>query len=152
MKRIALALGCFLISAFLTGHTAIINVPADSLTIQSAINGASTGDTVLVAPGTYLENITVDKNILIKSSSGAGATTINGNGTGNSVSFINNVDSLCILQGFTVLNGNPYGINLTNGRPYIDSCIIGQNSLYPLFKAHPQAVGYYAQYNSFLLN
>ena len=36
-----------------TGHSQIINVPADSLTIQSAINGSSDGDTVLVADGLY---------------------------------------------------------------------------------------------------
>ena len=35
----------------------IINVPADSTTIQAAINGTSHGDTVLVQPGTYFENI-----------------------------------------------------------------------------------------------
>ena len=35
----------------------IINVPADSSTIQATINGASNGDTVLIDHGTYPENI-----------------------------------------------------------------------------------------------
>lgn len=34
-----------------------INVPADYSTIQQALNAASQGDTVLVQPGTYYENI-----------------------------------------------------------------------------------------------
>ncbi len=37
----------------------IIHVPADQPTIQAAIGLAVNGDTVLVAPGTYKENINV---------------------------------------------------------------------------------------------
>jgi hypothetical protein len=35
----------------------LIHVPADSATIQSAVNGAEHGDTILVAPGVYNENV-----------------------------------------------------------------------------------------------
>ena len=38
----------------------IINVPADYDTIQHAIDASSDGDTVLVQPGTYYENIDFD--------------------------------------------------------------------------------------------
>ena len=38
-------------------NATIINVPADIDSIQGGINMASDGDTILVQPGTYYENI-----------------------------------------------------------------------------------------------
>ena len=46
-----------LLSTPVTKAQQTIDVPASQPTVQAAINAASNGDTVMVAPGTYVENI-----------------------------------------------------------------------------------------------
>src|SRR2546428_9154943 len=71
-----------------TARAATINVPAGQPTIQAAINAASNGDTVLVAPGTYYENINfMGKAITVTSAGGPSVTTINGGDLNKSVVF-----------------------------------------------------------------
>jgi len=55
MKTIHFCISFFLFSQFL--FSTIINVPADQPTIQAGINVSVNSDTVLVQPGTYVENI-----------------------------------------------------------------------------------------------
>src|SRR5262249_12850331 len=65
-----------------------IHVPADQPTIQAAINVASPGDTVLVAPGSYVENINfLGKAITVTSSDGAASTILDGGGVKSVVTF-----------------------------------------------------------------
>lgn len=104
-------------------HASIKNVPSQYSTIQAGINAAVDGDTVLVAPGTYFENIHFrGKNIVVTSTfyqtmnlSLISATIINGSTPLNSdsascvriTSELSSAynDSLAVLQGFTITGG-----------------------------------------------
>ena len=107
MRPVLLILAVFIILPA-AGTAAIINVPGDYPTIQQAIDAAAGGDTVLVAPGTYIENIRFKgKAIIVKSSDGPHVTTIDGNHTKglSVVSFIDEEGFGSVLEGFTITNG-----------------------------------------------
>ena len=55
----------FLPFSFLAAIT--INIPADYPTIQEGINASVDGDTVLIAQGTYTENLILEKEIVLAS-------------------------------------------------------------------------------------
>jgi len=83
-----------------------IHVPADYSTIQSAIDAAVDGDAVLVAPGTYAENIDFKgKAITVKSADGPVATIIDGGGLDSVARFVSGETRASILEGFTLTNG-----------------------------------------------
>jgi len=85
---------------------ATIHVPADQPTIQAGINAAGNGDTVLVAPCTYKENINFHgKAVRVKSSGGAKVTITDGGGVAPVVTFSSNETSSSVLSGFTLQNG-----------------------------------------------
>ena len=44
-----------------------INIPGDFSTIQAGIEASTDGDTVLVAQGTYIENLILEKEIVLAS-------------------------------------------------------------------------------------
>jgi hypothetical protein len=93
---------------------ATINVPRDQPTIQAGINAADDGDTVLVAPGKYVENIDFEgKAITVTSSGGATRTILDGGGTGPSVTFGSEETRTSVISGFTIQNGGGYGSNTT---------------------------------------
>jgi len=54
-----IAMTCLAILSSNTVLAADLHVPADYPTIQSAVDAASSGDTIHVAPGVYVEQVTV---------------------------------------------------------------------------------------------
>ena len=138
---------CILISLFIFcySYATIINIPADQPTIQAGINVAVDGDTILVQPDTYVENIDyIGKNITVASlflttqdTTYISQTIIDGNQNGPVVTFTSGEDSTAVLTGFTIQNGFGYagwsnfgggGIFLHNTNPKLINLIISNNN------------------------
>ena len=85
---------------------ATVYVPDDHPTIQQAIDAAVPHATIVVRPGTYVENISfLGKDIVVRSQFGAAATVIDGNRSGSVVSFTGREPRSAVLEGFTITNG-----------------------------------------------
>ncbi len=96
----------------------VLQVPATYPSIQGAINISTAGDTILVSPGIYFENIdfrgkkitVASQFILTGNSDIINQTIIDGSQPSNSdsgsvVRFVSREDSLTALTGFTIRNG-----------------------------------------------
>ncbi|MFL3014834.1 MAG: right-handed parallel beta-helix repeat-containing protein [Candidatus Neomarinimicrobiota bacterium] len=137
---------------FLTSFTMadVLYVPDDYSTIQSAIEAAGNGDSVIVSPGFYTEtidfegkSITVSSLYLIEDDSLLiGSTIIDAQEDGSVATFSSGEDSGSVLQGFTLQNGTGNdedpddngsfytyggGIYCENSSPVIRDCIIRDN-------------------------
>ncbi len=148
----------FVLISVINAHAVIISVPDDQATIQDGIDVSSDGDTVLVSPGIYLENIRFNgKKIVLGSffvisqnTDYISQTVIDGDQNsmpegGAVVAFRDGEDSRTVLCGFTIRNGNGslvniYGDNnyypigggiycIWNSNPVLDHLIITDNSL-----------------------
>jgi len=84
--------------------------------IQTAVfYAASDGDTVIVAPGTYVEGVHFDgKNIVLRSTDPldpdvVANTIIDGNEYASPIRFSGEENETCVLSGFTLQKGSPWG-------------------------------------------
>jgi len=120
----------FLPSAGSAAAAIVIRVTGDQPTIQAAINAAGNGDTVLVSPGTYNENINfLGKAITVKSSKGPSVTTIANNKGGVTVTFNNNEGRGSVLEGFTITGGVlTFGIYIGSSPTILNNRITGNHS------------------------
>jgi len=133
MKLFTIPAVILLVSSF--GFSATIYVPDNYATIQGAINASSNGDTIIVRPGTYVENIDfVGKAIHVQSDQGPIGTTIDGNSLDSVVVFRSGEGLDSVLEGFTVTNGNGLspggGIYCESSSPVIKGNWITDNEGY----------------------
>ena len=111
-------MGLILSGTFQFSVARIIRVPADRPTIREGIQASSKGDTVVVSPGEYFENLNFrGKNIVLTSlwyldrdTSFIRTTIINGSqpvqaDSASCVIFSHREDTSTVLQGFTLTGG-----------------------------------------------
>jgi hypothetical protein len=106
---------------------------ADFTEIQPAIDAADYGDTIYVAGGTYVENISL-KNGVALIGAGASTTTIDGNDSGSVVTS-SGCDYNTVLQGFTITNGyndSSGGAGMYNqgSSPTVMNCTFSSNTVF----------------------
>ncbi len=94
-------------------------------TIQDAVNAATPGDAVIVAPGTYVENVFVNKLLTIRSSDGAASTIVQAAVANDNVFSLTGADVR--ISGFTIvgLHGSS-GV----GIDHASRCVITNNIIY----------------------
>lgn len=116
---------CLLLFANSSTRAATINVPSDYTTVQAAVTASANGDTVLVAPGTYSENINMSgRSILLLSSGGRTVTTLQAVGSGDAVITCNTGENFnTIIRGFTIVgNNSSRGVHCQGTSPIIEYC------------------------------
>ena len=115
MKTFVLALICLLPVVTSGGRIITVdnNGPSDFNNIQDAINSSEDGDTVIVEPGTYNENILFNKKAVTLTGKNPDdpnvvGSTIIAPETGYSVIFDSNEVSSSVLTGFTITGRGVY--------------------------------------------
>jgi hypothetical protein len=108
-------------------------VPAQFPSIQAAVDSASDGDRIMVAPGTYREQVNLrGKGIQLMSAEGPGSTIIDGEDA-RTVIVGAGEPATCSITGFTIQHGFSSGYNvgggiqLSNSSVRLISCRITSN-------------------------
>jgi predicted outer membrane repeat protein len=155
MKLMSIIIGLVWLT---TSATALIlNVPDEYSTIQSAITASSSGDTVLVQPGTYQQNVTFQGRAITVASTyvftgdetAIEQTIINGGNSNSCVRFNNDETASSQLIGFTLTNGSTDyyggGIYCYGASPTLRNLIVTGNNAAGgggmAFFAHSAATG-----------
>lgn len=139
MKRLLLSF-ITMVAMFQLAVATIYYVPTNIATVQAALNTCAPMDTVIVAPGTYLEYLVWPTNVNgIKLLGSSSQTTILNAGGSNRGVTINggNIDTLTVIKGFTflgggIIGGSGYGagVYVNNASAIFDDVVITGNRVY----------------------
>ncbi len=110
----------------------VVRVPAEYLTIAAAIAAAQDCDTILVAPNTYTESLTIPKPLTLLSEGGPEATVIQASFFQRAIAISANatIDGFTIRGGVTLGSfpgGHGGGIFSVDASPTIRNCIVRGN-------------------------
>jgi|GEM_PF-801189 len=119
-------------------YPSVILVPGHFGSIQAAINASSPGNSILVKPGDYVENLDfAGKQIEVRSDANGNGildeydfaprdTIIDGGGAGSVVTFNSSESTDAVIEGFTLTNGE-HGVSCVAASPTIRNCVISGN-------------------------
>jgi len=120
-------------------------LPACYPTIQAAVNAASPWDVVVVAPGTYKEDVTIGKALSLLGS-GPDSTTIDATGLANGI-FVDGLSTVGLahvtIADFTVRNALYEGVLVVNTSDATirDNHIVHNDLIGPVFGSGPACKG-----------
>lgn len=116
------------LAAAIPVRAATIRVAPHERTLTEAIEAATTGDTLLLAPGTYLENPNIVRKDLVLRAEVAGSAVIDAGGNG--LAALRVVSSRVSVEGLVLRNGlAPFGAGILQfgGRVELESCQLESN-------------------------
>lgn len=98
-------------------------------TIGDAVLTASPGDRVLVAPGTYNENLLIDKSLQVVGAAGPGSTVVRGLATSGQRTLTITSGTVADVSGLTVTQAGWYsgGIQSTQASLSLRDCVVTGN-------------------------
>ena len=139
MNRYGYRIGILLLFIPIIGHSAIVHVPDDHLTIQGAIDSSVDGDTILIANGTYTGTGNIDlqwdarsRHLVIMSENGPENCVIDCKREGRGFILDVGQDNRDVIDGLTITGGWCMGsgggaIVIYTTSPKIKNCILVNN-------------------------
>ena len=123
-RRSTAALLLLLVPGVAVGATWTVDASGGGnfLDIPSAVAAASTGDTIVVAPGAYVGPVDfAGKDVVIESSGGAAVTSLSG--AGRVVLAVSGESTAAILDGFSLSGGGGCVLVLNSGLTLLDNTL-----------------------------